>query len=27
VTPESIASFGIANRALDALCYWARAQL
>jgi phosphatidylserine/phosphatidylglycerophosphate/cardiolipin synthase-like enzyme len=27
VTPESIASFGVANRALDGLCYWARAQL
>jgi len=27
VTPETIASFGVANRALDALCYWARAQL
>jgi cardiolipin synthase len=27
VTPETIASFGIANRALDGLCYWARAQL
>jgi cardiolipin synthase len=27
VTPDTIASFGIANRALDALCYWARAQL
>ena len=27
VTTESLASFGIFNRALDALCYWARAQL
>jgi cardiolipin synthase len=27
VTPEAIASFGTANRALDSLCYWARAQL
>jgi len=27
VVPETIASFGIANRALDAFCYWARAQL
>ena len=27
VTPASLASFGIVNRALDAICYWARAQL
>jgi hypothetical protein len=27
VTPETIASFGAVNRALDSLCYWARAQL
>ena len=27
VAPKSIATFGIANRALDSLCYWARAQL
>jgi cardiolipin synthase len=27
VTTETLATFGIANRAVDALCYWARAQL
>jgi hypothetical protein len=27
VLPAAIASRGIANRALDAICYWARAQL
>ena len=27
VTPASLASFGIANRVVDAFAYWARAQL
>jgi cardiolipin synthase A/B len=27
VLPATIASRGIANRAVDAICYWARAQL
>ena len=27
VTPAALASFGIANRAVDKICYWARAQL
>jgi phosphatidylserine/phosphatidylglycerophosphate/cardiolipin synthase-like enzyme len=27
VTPATVASFGIANRAVDVLAYWARAQL
>jgi hypothetical protein len=27
VAPATIAARGIANRAVDAICYWARAQL